>query len=120
LAHDARKGDAGAEPLGRWDLFLTEQLAYFLDRLRSTPEGEGTLLDSTVVLYGSSNSQTHVNENYPLVLAGGGAMGFRHGELRKLSQDTPMANLFVTLLERFGTGATEFADSTGALDGLAG
>ena len=118
LAHDARKGDPGAEPLGRWDFFLTEQLAYFLDRLRATPEGEGTLLDSTAVLYGSSNSQTHVNENYPLVLAGGRALGLRHGEFRKFSHDTPMANLFVTLLERFGTNVTAFADSTGALDGL--
>ncbi|MEZ5365521.1 MAG: DUF1552 domain-containing protein [Bryobacterales bacterium] len=115
LAHDARKGDAGAEPLGRWDLFLTEQLAYFLDRLRSTPEGEGSLLDSTVVLYGSSNSQTHVNANYPLVLAGGSGMGLSHGEFRKFSEDQPMANLFVTLLRKFGSSARQFADSTGEL-----
>jgi hypothetical protein len=115
LAHNARKGDAGAEPLGRWDHFLTEQLAYFLERLRSTPEGDGTLLDSTVLLYGSSNSQTHVNANYPLILAGGRGMGFRHGELRKFSEDVPLANLFVTFLGKFGLGADSFADSTGEM-----
>ena len=118
LAHNARKGDAGAEPLGRWDLFLTEQLAYFLERLRSTPEGDGTLLDSTAVFYGSSNSQTHVNENYPLVLAGGRGLGLRHGELRKFGEDVPLANLFVTLLDRLGAGQESFADSTGELSAI--
>ncbi len=113
LAHNARKGDAGAEPLGRWDLFLTEQLAYFLERLRSTPEGDGSLLDSTVVFYGSSNSQTHVNENYPLLLAGGRGLGLRHGELRRFGPEVPLSNLFVTILQRFGAPRESFADSSG-------
>ena len=60
LAHEARKSDEGAEPLGQWDRFLTDQFAYFVRRLKDTPEGSGTLLDQTLLLYGSSNSQTHV------------------------------------------------------------
>ena len=115
LAHNARKSDAGAEPLGEWDSFLTEQLAYFLERLKTTPEGDGSLLDRTTVFYGSSNSQTHVNENYPLVLAGGRALGFRHGSYQRFEDSVPLSNLFVTLLNRLETPAESFADSTGEL-----
>lgn len=115
LAHGARKGDDGAEPLGLWDRFLTEQFAYFLGRLKDTPEGDGTLLDSVLVLYGSSNSQTHVNLNYPLVLAGGQGMGLRHGRYLRFGESTPMSNLFVTMLERLGVQNDGFADSTGPL-----
>lgn len=120
LAHNARKGDAGAEPLGRWNTFLTEQLAYFIQRLRDTPDGDGSLLDSTVVFYGSSNSQTHVNENYPLVLAGGRGLGFQHGRYQRFGEDVPLSNLFVTMLDRLGAGQKSFGDSTGELAALVG
>jgi hypothetical protein len=115
LAHDARKSDAGAEPLGRWARFLTAELAYFLKRLRDTPEGDGRLLDSTVVFYGSSNSQTHVNADYPLALAGGRALGFDHGRYLRFGEEIPLANLFVTLLDRFDARQESFADSNGEL-----
>ena len=115
MAHDARKNDAGAEPLGQWDLFLSQQFAYFLGRLRDTPEGEGSLLDRTIVLYGSSNSQTHVNLNYPLILAGGRNLGLSHGEFRRFSEDIPLSNLYVTMLKRLGVPAERFVDSTGEL-----
>ena len=52
----------------------------FINQLKSTPEGESNLLDQTIVLYGCSNSQTHVNVNYPLLLAGGKNLGFQHGK----------------------------------------
>ncbi len=115
MAHDARKNDAGAEPLGRWDLFLTQQFAYFLRRLKDTPEGDGSLLDRTVVYYGSSNSQTHVNLNYPLILAGGSGLGLAHGEYRQFSEAIPLSNLFVTLLNRLDVPTTRFVDSSGEL-----
>ena len=118
LAHDARKSDEGAEPLGRWDEFLNEQLSYFLERLKSTPEGDGSLLDHTLVFYGSSNCQTHVNENYPLILAGGQKFGFRHGQFLKFAGATPLSNLFVTLLNRLDTPAESFADSKGEISEL--
>ena len=115
MAHDARKNDAGAEPLGRWDLFLTQQLAYFLRRLKNTPEGDGSLLDRTIVYYGSSNSQTHVNLNYPLILAGGSGLGLAHGEYRQFSEAVPLSNLFVTMLDRLDVPTTKFVDSSGEL-----
>ena len=115
LAHNARKSDEGAKPAGEWDFFLNEQLAYLIDRLRSTPEGDSTLLDSTFVLYGSSNSQTHVNTNYPLILAGGKGLGAKHGSYLRFPESVPLSNLFVTLLDRLGVGQEAFVDSTGEL-----
>lgn len=117
LAHGWNKPD-GAELLGKWDRFMIEQLVYFLDRLKQTPEADGSLLDHTIVLYGSSNSQTHNNSNYPLVLAGGNGIGLRHGQYLKHTEDVPLSNLFVTILNRIGAPAERFADSTGELTGV--
>lgn len=115
LAHGARKGETGAENLGRWDQFMTEQLAYFIRRLKETPEGDGTLLDHTMVFYGSSNSNTHQNTNYPLALAGGDKLGLKHGQFLKYDSDIPLSNLLVTMLNRLDTPVDTFVDSTGEL-----
>jgi len=121
LAHKAGKGD-GAENLGRFDQFLAQQHARFLTRLRETEEGEGNLLDRTIVLYGSSNSRTHQNTNYPLLLAGGSGLGFAHGQyLRYNPKDMRLSNLYVTILQQLGLPDKSFADSTGGMpDVLAG
>lgn len=115
LAHGAGKGNAGAENLGQWDRFLTEQLAYFIQRLKDTQEGDGNLLDHTMVFYGSSNSHTHVNQNYPLLLAGGNRLGLKHGQYLPMTEDVPLSNLFVTMLNRLDTPVDQFVDSTGEL-----
>ena len=117
LAHDWNKPE-GAENLGKWDKFMAEQLAYFLSRLSATEEANGSLLDNSIVLYGSSNSQTHNNNNYPLVLAGGGQFGLKHGSYRKFADTVPLSNLFVTMLQRLGVNHPTFADSTGELSDL--
>jgi len=117
LAHGAGK-KGGYEKLGRFDQFLAEQLAYFLQRLADTPEGDGTLLDRTLVLYGSSNSRTHQNHNYPLVLAGGNRLGMRHGRYLTFDDKTPLSNLFVTMLDALDTPTESFVDSTGRLSEL--
>jgi hypothetical protein len=114
LAHGAGK-KGGYERLGRFDQFLVEQLASFLEKLASTSEGDGTLLDRTIVLYGSSNSRTHNNRNYPLVLAGGKGLGLKHGQYLRYKDDLPLANLFVTILHRLGIESPSFADSSGEL-----
>jgi len=69
-------------------------------------------LDNSVVLYGSSNSVTHNNNNYPLVLAGGGDLGIHHGQFLKFSDKIPMSNLLVTMLNSVGSKCDQFADST--------
>ena len=117
LAHDWDK-PGGSERLGQWDRFMAEQFAYFLNRLESAPEQNGTLLDNSLVLYGSSNSVTHDNNNYPLILAGGSEMGLKHGRYLRFSDQVPMSNLFVTMLNRTGVECPAFADSTGELNEL--
>ncbi len=91
----------------------------FLAKLHSTSEGAGTLLDSTMVLLGSNlgNASSHSNENLPIVLAGG---GFKHGQHLPFSQtkNAPLANLFVTMLQRLGVETDQFASSTGSMRGM--
>jgi hypothetical protein len=115
LAHAAGK-KGGPENIGRFDQFLAENLARFIGRLKDTPEGEGNLLDRTLILYGSSNSRTHQNKNYPLLLAGGGKLGLKHNQFLKFGEETPMSNLFVTMLQALGVEAESFVDSTGPLE----
>ena len=114
LAHGAGK-KGGYERLGRFDQFLAEHLASFLEKLASTPEGDGTMLDRTIVLYGSSNSRTHNNRNYPLILAGGKGLGLKQGQYLRYKDDVPLTNLFVTILHRLGIESPSFADSSGEL-----
>lgn len=117
LAHGAGK-KGGPEKIGRFDRFLAQNLARFLSRLKETPEADGNLLDRTLVLYGSSNSRTHQNENYPLLLAGGGKLGLKHNHYLRFGEKTPMSNLFVTMMQAMGIEEERFADSTGRLTGL--
>jgi hypothetical protein len=119
LAHDWNK-PGGAKALGEWDRFMAAQFGAFLEQLRSSQEGDGTLLDNTLAFYGSSNSQTHNNSNYPLVLAGGRGMGFKPGRFLQFGEETPLANLFVTALDRVGAPVERFADSTGEMSELYG
>ena len=119
LAHKANK-KGQATVLGKFDQFLAQNLARFVQRLKDTPDGDTgqSLLDTTLVLYGSTNSRTHVNRNYPLLLAGGGKLGLKHNQYLRFSEKTPMSNLFVTMLQAMGVEAERFGDSTGTLNGL--
>ena len=117
LAHGAGKGK-GAENKGKWDRYQAECLGYLIKRLSQMEEGNGSVLDNTCIFYGSSNSKTHNNNNYPLILAGGKNMGYKHGQYLTFDRDVPLANLFVTIQKRMGVKAASFADSTGSLDEL--
>lgn len=117
LAHAWNKPE-GAVKLGEWDRFMASQLSYFLDRLALAEEGSGSILDNSLILYGSSNSQTHNNNNYPLVLAGGRQLGLRHGRYLKFAENVPMSNLLHTMLNQLGVDQNSFADSTGELSEL--
>ncbi len=90
----------------------------FLRRLKGTAEGESNLLERTMVLMGSHmHSGNHNNQNLPIVLAGG---GFKHGQHLAFDQqdNTPLCNLYVTMLQRLGIEVDQFATSTGTLSGL--
>ncbi len=106
---------------GQWDRWRAEQHAYFLQRLRDTPEADGNMLDRTLVLWGSAHPHaSHSNQNYPLLLAGGNRLGFKHGRLHAFegAAKVPLANLFVSLLQAVDVPVERFADSTGPMTQL--
>jgi hypothetical protein len=94
--------------------------AYFLDKLKSVPEGNGSLLDHSMILLGSGmgNPDVHDHSNLPIVLAGGGDGRLKGGRHIKYSQPTPLANLHLTLLDKLGVHMDSFVDSTGKLTEL--
>jgi hypothetical protein len=102
------------EKLAKINRYHVDQLAYFLDRLQATPDGDGSLLDHLTLLYGCgiSNSNLHTHDNLPILVIGGGrtARGGRHVTVAK---DTPLTNLQLTLLERVGVPLDALGDSTG-------
>ena len=102
--------------------YHVDTLAYYLDRLQSIPDGDGTLLDGTVVLYGSgmSDGNTHNNYNVPVLVVGGPENGIAGNRHLVYPQGTPLANLSLSLLEKFGVHVETFGDSTGHLPLLAG
>jgi len=102
--------------------YHVKMLAYFLDKLRNTPDGDGTLLDHSLVLYGSNmgNSNQHLHYDVPHVLIGqasGHLQGGRH--LAYPSKTVPTGNLLVSILDIFGVREDAIGDSTGRLAGLA-
>jgi hypothetical protein len=105
------------ERVTKINCFHAELFAGFLDRLKSTPDGDGTLLDHSAILYGSalSDGNAHSNVDLPLVLAGhaGGLKGGRHIASER---GTPVANLFVELMNAVGLETEHFGDSTGRVD----
>ena len=106
---------------GQWDRWRAENHAYFLKRLRDTREGEGNMLDNTLVLWGSAHPHaSHSGLNYPLQLAGGKNLGFKHGQLHEFVDDkkVPLANLFVTMLNALDVPVDRFADSNGNMNQL--
>jgi len=94
--------------------------AQFLEKLKATPDGDGSLLDSTVYLYGSGmgNSSLHDHENLPILVAGGAATGLKGGRHIQYKDGTPLANLHLTLLDRVGVHPDSFGDSSGKMDDL--
>lgn len=106
------------EKVAKINAFHVGLFADFLKRLKETPEGEGTMLDHTAYLYGSGmgDPDAHDHSNLPIVLAGGGGSGIKGGQHIRYDSPTPLANLHLTLLTRFGVPIEQFADSTGQMN----
>jgi hypothetical protein len=96
-----------------------ELFAGFVKKLKTTPDGDGTLLDSTMIVYGSglSDGNKHTHDDLPVVIVGRGG-GLRLGRHIVYPKDTPMTNLYLTLLDRMGVQAEQLGDSTGAIEHL--
>jgi len=100
--------------------FHVSLFAYFLEKLKATREGDGTLLDHCLYLYGSGigNPNVHDHSNLPVIVAGGSATGMKGGRHIKYAKPTPLANLHLTLLDKVGVHLDSFADSKGKVDEL--
>jgi hypothetical protein len=100
--------------------FHLRQFAYLLNKLRSVPDGDGTLLDSCMLLYGAglADGNRHEHDNLPLLMAGRGGGSILTGRHLRYAPETPMCNLLVSILERAGAPVPRFGDSTGPLRGL--
>src|SRR5438874_3316976 len=100
--------------------FHVSLFAEFLAKLKATNEGNGTLLDNSLILYGSGmgNPNVHDHINLPILVAGGAAGGMRGGRHIRFDKAAPLANLHLTLLDKVGVRIDKFGDSNGKVDGL--
>jgi len=110
--------DEAKDMLGKIDRFHVQQYAYLLKRLSEIPEGNGTLLDNCLITYGSGmgDGRIHDYNDLPVVTAGGLGGAIPTGQHHMLERKVPLANLWLTLLDRLGIERDTFADSTGRLE----
>ncbi|GAB5403686.1 MAG: DUF1552 domain-containing protein [Aureliella sp.] len=120
LSHHGHQPE-NIELLVRIEKYQTEQLSRFLDRLKSIQQPDESLLESTMVLFGSGmgNANSHNNVNLPIIVAGG---GFKHGEHKAYpanrNKRVPLANLYVSLLQQFGVETDRFSTASSSLTGF--
>jgi hypothetical protein len=102
--------------------FHTSQFAYLLAKLKSIPEGDGTLLNYCMIAYGSgiSDGNAHNHDDLPILLAGNGSGTIKTGRHLRFARETPLTNLYLSLLDRIGVTVASFGDSTGRLESLDG
>ena len=106
--------------IAKINTFHVSLFAEFLQKLKATPEGDGTLLDNTVYLYGSGmgNSSLHDHVNLPILVAGGAATGMKGAQHIRYANGTSLGNLHLTLLDRVGVHLDTFGDSDGKVEDL--
>ena len=114
LSHATDKD--GQLGFAKYDLFLSQQLAHFFNRMNGYQDRNGSVLDNTIVLYGSGASTTHTPVNLPTLLAGGANMGLNHGTYWR-NGVTRMSNMYLSILRSMGIEQDSFADSTTTLSG---
>jgi hypothetical protein len=104
----------------RIQTYNISQFGYFLEKMKSTPDGDGSLLDHAVMLYGSNMSNSNAHDHYPLpnLVVGGAAGRMKGGRHLKYADRTPMTNLLVTMLDKVGVKQETLGDSSGQLANL--
>ena len=119
LSHHADHLDR-IEKLVKIQRYHVERFAEFVGKLAETPDGEGTLLDNSMLLYGSNMANSNVHSNYPVpnILVGGGAGALRGAQQINLPEKTTISNLHLTVLNKAGLELKSFGDSTGEISGV--
>jgi hypothetical protein len=119
LTHHGNDPDKIAR-MAKVNAFHVSLFTYYLERLRATPDGNGTLLDHSLILYGSGigNPNVHDHTNLPVIVAGGAAGGMKGGRHIRYTEPVPLANLHLTLLDKVGVKIESFADSNGKINDL--
>ena len=100
--------------------YHVRQFAGFIEKMKATKEGDGTLLDNSMIVYGAglSDGNAHLHEDLPTLIAGRGGNYIKTGRRMVVRRETPMCNLFLTMMDRMGVHMEKFGDSTGRLQGL--
>ncbi len=116
ISHHQREPEKVAK-VAKINQYHMKMFAYFLEKLRTTPDGDGTLLDHMTMMYGAgiADSNAHSSYNLPVILAGGGAGNLKGGRHVKFN-NMPLANLHLTMLDQFGVKQDKIGDSTGRVD----
>jgi len=119
LSHHRDDADKVAS-LQKIDQYLVTEFSRFVQKMKSIPEGDGTLLDNCMILYGSgiSDANRHHHHDLPIVVAGKGSGTIKTGRHLEFEKETPMANLYLSMLDRVGCPVEKFGDSTGRLSNL--
>ena len=107
------------EQIGKINQFYVDQFSYFIQKLADTPDGDGSLLDNSMIVFGGgiSDPNRHSHSDLPVVLAGRGG-GYLTPGKRQVYKDDPMCDLYVSLLQGLGVETKRFGDSTGTLRGI--
>ncbi len=113
LSHATDKD--GQLDFAKYDLFLSEQIAHFLGRMNEYKDRNGSVLDNTIVMFGSGASTTHNSHNLPTLIAGGANMGLKHGQYWKSQDEMRMSNVYLSIMRSMGIEEESFSDSTGTL-----
>ncbi len=113
LSHATDK--EGQLQFAKYDLFLSQRIAHFLERLNTYNDHNGCVLDNTIVLFGSGASTTHNSHNLPTLVAGGANMGLKHGYYWRGEGETRMSNVYLSVLRALNIEEESFSDSTSTL-----
>src|SRR5437763_5705535 len=119
LTHHRNQEDLMAKVV-EINVYHMKQFAAWIEKLKSIKEGDGTLLSNSMIVYGAglSDGNRHLHEDLPTLIAGRGGNKFQTGRRIVYRRETPMCNLFVTMMDRMGVPVDHFGDSNGALEGL--
>jgi len=111
---------AKLDRLGQINQHHLKQFAHLVEKLKATPEGTGSMLDHSLLVYGAgiSDSNTHFHDNLPIAVVGGAGAGVKGGQHIRYPKEVPLTNLWLTVLDKMGVPAQKIGDSTGKIEHL--